>query len=115
MSPLHVAVIVYFDVLHLVTERSSHQRWSIMFLKILQNLQENTFAGVSTYQFNSQSMGRPDKHKSSHWRCSVKEGVLKNLANFTGKHLRWSFFLIKLQQIRPATLLKLDSNTDVFL
>ena len=50
MSPLHVAVIVYFDVSHLVTEISRHRRWSIMFLKILQNSQENTYAGVPTYQ-----------------------------------------------------------------
>ena len=57
MSLLHVAVIVYFDVLHLVTERSSHWRWSVMFSKISQNLQESTCAGVSIYQFNSQSMG----------------------------------------------------------
>ena len=26
-------------------------------------------------------------YKSSHRRCSVKKGVLKNLAKFTGKHL----------------------------
>ena len=50
-----------------------------MFLKISQNSQENTCAGVSTYQFNSQNMGRPDKRRSSHW-----------LANFTEKHLCWS-------------------------
>ena len=31
--------------------------------------------------------------------CSVKEDVLKNFANFTGKHLCWSLFLIKLQKI----------------
>ena len=34
---------------------------------------------------------------SNHQRCSVKKGVLKKIANFTGKHLCWSFFLIKLQ------------------
>ena len=33
----------------------------------------------------------------------------------TRKHLWWSFFLIKLQTLRPATLLKRDSNTVVFL
>ena len=33
--------------------------------------------------------------KSSHQRCSVKKGVLKNFANFTGKHLCWSLFLKK--------------------
>ena len=34
--------------------------------------------------------------RSSHQGCSVKKGVYKNFANFTGKHLCWSFF-IKLQ------------------
>ena len=44
--------------------------------------------------------------RSSHRRCSVKKGVLKNFANFTGKHLCWSPFWILLQVFRPATLLK---------
>ena len=44
-------------------------------------------------------------HRSSYWRCSVKEGVLKNFANFTGKYLYWSL-LINLQDWEPATLLK---------
>ena len=35
--------------------------------------------------------------RSSHWRCSVKNGVLRNLAKFAGKHLCQSLFLIKLQ------------------
>ena len=47
--------------------------------------------------------------------CSVKISALKNFANFTWKHLCWSFFLIKLQAFKAATLLKKDSNTDVFL
>ena len=42
-----------------------------------------------------------------------KIGVLKNFALFTGKHLRWSLFLIKLQARRPSTLSKRDS-TQVF-
>ena len=33
----------------------------------------------------------------SHRRCSVKKDVLKKFANFTGKRLCWSLFLIKLQ------------------
>ena len=31
------------------------------------------------------------------WRCSLKKGVLTTFVNFTGKHLCWSLFLIKLQ------------------
>ena len=42
-------------------------------------------------------------------------GVLINFANFTGKHLCWSLFFTKVQAVRPATLLKKDSYTDVFL
>ena len=33
-----------------------------------------------------------------------KVGVLKSYAIFTGKHLRWSLFLIKFQSFRPAAL-----------
>ena len=117
MSPLHVVVIVYFDVLHLVTERNSHRRWLIMFWKISQNLLENTCPGVSMYQFNFQSMGRPGKHRGSHRRCSVKRRcswkfskfyrkipvleslfykVVANQAyNFTKIRLRHSFFPVE--------------------
>ena len=35
--------------------------------------------------------------RSSHRSCSVENGVRKNFANFTGIHLCWSLFLIKLQ------------------
>ena len=35
--------------------------------------------------------------KSSHRRCYIKNHVLRNFAIFTGKHLCWSLFLIKLQ------------------
>ena len=48
--------------------------------------------------------------RSSHRICSVKKVVLKNFANFTGKNLCWSLFLIKLQFQGPATLLKKTST-----
>ena len=41
-------------------------------------------------------------------------GVPKNFAIFTGKHLCWSLFLIKLQAFRSITLLQIDSNTGFF-
>ena len=44
-----------------------------------------------------------------------KKAVLKNFTIFTGKYLCWSFFLIKLQALKHATLLKRDSNTGVFM
>ena len=35
--------------------------------------------------------------RSSHRRCSLKKSILKNFANFTGKHMSWRLFLIRLQ------------------
>ena len=43
--------------------------------------------------------------RSSHLRCAVKKGVLRNFAIFTGNTCARDSFLIKLQA-RPATLLK---------
>ena len=40
-------------------------------------------------------------------------GSLKNFAIFTGKHLCWGLFLIKLQIFRPATFYK-ETTTQVF-
>ena len=45
--------------------------------------------------------------------CFVKKSVLKNFANFTGKNLCWCLFLMKLQVLSPATLLK-ETPTQVF-
>ena len=39
-------------------------------------------------------------------RCSVKLGLLRNFAKFTGKHLCQSHFFNKVTGLRPATLLK---------
>ena len=45
--------------------------------------------------------------RSSHRRCSVKKGVLKDFAKVTGKYPCWSvFFNNKVSRLRPATLLK---------
>ena len=41
--------------------------------------------------------------------------VLRKFAIFTGKQLSWSLFLVRMQGFMPATVLKRDSNTGVFL
>ena len=48
-------------------------------------------------------------NRSSHQRCSVRKGVLRNFAKFTGKHLCQSLFFNKVAGLRLATLLKRDS------
>ena len=45
-------------------------------------------------------------NRSSHQRCSLRKGVLRNFAKFTGKHLRQSLFFNKVAGLGPATLLK---------
>ena len=44
--------------------------------------------------------------ESSHQRCSMEKGVLKNFTKFTEKHLCQSLFFNKAAGLRPATLLK---------
>ena len=53
--------------------------------------------------------------RSSRSQMLFKIDVLKNFENFTGKQLWLSHFLIKLQVWRPATSLKRDSSTGIFL
>ena len=45
-------------------------------------------------------------YRSSHQKCSMKEGILRNFTKFTGKHLCQSLFLNKVAGLTPATLLK---------
>ena len=58
------------------------------------------------YFFNEVTGWKPKIVKSSRWRWPVKQDVLKNFADFTGKNLCWSFFLIKLEFWGSVTLLK---------
>ena len=45
-------------------------------------------------------------HRSSYRGCFVKEGVLRNFANFKGRHLCQKLFFKKIAGLGPATLLK---------
>ena len=65
---------------------------------------------ILTLLLRSVKLYTPIKHpipsRSSHQRCSVRIGVLRNFAKFTGKHLCQSLFFNKVAALRPATLLK---------
>ena len=43
--------------------------------------------------------------RSSHQRCSMKKGVLRNFRKFAGKHLWQSLFLNKVSGLRPEETL----------
>ena len=52
--------------------------------------------------------------RNSHQRCSVRKGVLRNLAKFTGKHLYQNlFFKVAASDLQLYS--KRDSGTSVFL
>ena len=61
-------------------------------------------AGVKSYS---------SEYRSSHWRCSVRKGVLRNYAKITGKHLCQSLFFNKVAG-RSSTLLKKKTLAQVF-
>ena len=63
------------------------------------------FTMIQISPWNSEKQVHIGQGKSSHGSCSIKVGFLKNFTISTGNHLCWSLFLIKLQVLRPATLL----------
>ena len=58
---------------------------------------------ISWLLYSTSSVAR---NRSSHRRCSLRKGVLRNFAKFTGKHLCQSLLFSKVAGLRPATLLK---------
>ena len=54
--------------------------------------------------------------RSSHQRCSVRKGVLRNFAKFTGKHLCQSLFFNKVAGLRPhaCNFIEIETLAQVF-
>ena len=82
--------------------------WTVLLFGKIYQLETTTKSSQITIQ-------RTSDYGSSRSQMFFKAGVLKNFANFTGNHLNWSLFLTKLQTFRPATLLKGNSSTGIFL
>ena len=72
-----------------------------LFINDLQNCKFSRYLQISFFFF---FLRMATKIRSSHHRCSIKKGVLKNFAIFTRKHLCSSFFLTKLQAFRPSEI-----------
>ena len=103
-----------------LTNESSYEKMfpdNTFFLKVKQNPQKNTYEWVHStllitsffryifhgFYFSKLLIFSSTKiswlsdlfwrlYRSSHRRCSLKEGVIKNFAQFTGKHLCKRFF-----------------------
>ena len=80
-----------------INTRSSHPEVFCQRKDVLQNVAKFTEKHLfRSLFFNKVASWKPETIRSSHWRCSVKQGALKNLSNFTGNNLCWSLLLIKL-------------------
>ena len=53
-----------------------------------------------TEKINVKIKNRKSTIRSSHWKCSVRKGVLINFVKFTGKHLCQSLFFNKVAGLR---------------
>ena len=70
------------------------------------NFQYHRYSKTYFHSFIPLNLNSLTSFRSSHRRCSVKKGVLRNFAKFTGKHLCQSLFFNKVAGLRPETLLK---------
>ena len=58
---------------------------------------------------------RGESYRSSHRRCLIEKGVLKNFTEFTGKHLCLSLWLYKVAGLSLQLYKDRDSGTGVLL
>ena len=87
-----------------LSRRISHITWIDVLLFIVTWLMADI--SLMIYDLCRSLLVQDKIDRSSHRRCSVKKGVLRNSAKFTGKHLYQSFFFNKVVDLRPETLLK---------
>ena len=81
--------------------RNQHNQ-SVFFLSIKWRFHFIKARNDKFFSYNFQTF----LYRSSHRRCFVRKGVLRNVAKFTGKHLYQSLYLNKIADLRSATLLK---------
>ena len=88
---------VLITSISILLKQSSRGRYSVKRKDVLKNFAKFTAKHLFRSHFLPKVAGwKPETFRSSHCRCSVKQGALKNFANYTGNNLCWSIFLIKL-------------------
>ena len=98
-----VLVSPFVKVGNFIKKRLKHRCFPVKFVKflrtnILQNICKQLFLMVVKVMKVKMMMSYNEG--SSHSQTFFKIRILKNFANFTGKHLCWSIFVIKLQGLR---------------
>ena len=90
-----------------ISTRSSHRRCSVKRKDVFKFFSKFTEKHVCCSLFLNKVAGwKPETLRSSHWRCSLKQGALKNFVNFKGNNLLRGIFLTKVQFCGPERLLK---------
>ena len=82
------------------TDKHKKQSFRGTLLKeVLQNILQKTqnYIFPESHFLKIVAGWNPKTVRSTHWRCPVKIGDLKNFVNFTGKYFCWSLFFKKLQ------------------
>ena len=88
---------VLITLISILLKQSSGGWCSVKRKDVLKNFTKFTAKHLFRSHFLPKVAGwKPETFRSSHCRCSVKQGALKNFANYTGNNLCWSLFLIKL-------------------
>ena len=92
----------YKNLFCLLCSRKKVEKSSEENFKLIRNILPNKPGNSESLKSNSWTA----LYRSSHWRCSVRTGVLRNFTKFTGKQLCQSlFFSIKLLDfIKKETL-----------
>ena len=86
--------------------------WTITYSEPFQTSKMELFVKKVTSKETNPLLGC---FRSSHRRCSVKTGALRNFAKLTGKDLCQSLFFIKVAGLWPVTLLKKETLAQAFL
>ena len=63
---------------------------------------EKVYANLSQESLRNSS----SSFRSSHWRCSKQNAVLKKFAIFSGKQLQWSLFFSKVVDLQGCNSIK---------
>ena len=69
------------------------------------NIKATFLLFITVFKFHGYTVFK-ENYRSSHRRCFIRKGILKNFTKFTGKHLCQSPFFNKVAGLRSATLLK---------
>ena len=89
------------------TSKTSFKKWNMALSNWLWLL-------LSCFLFLSRQSKWKRKNRSSHLTCSLRKGVLRNFAKFTGKHLCQGLYFVKivaLAQVFFCKFCKISKNT----